>query len=98
MVYGEKCTKFFLNLQYRNTNKNNLQKLVTEDGVIYDSPNYILKEESNYFRQMFCFPSHPLPLNEDYGKELFPNNIKKWKINKCAERSVRRPNYRGITF
>jgi hypothetical protein len=24
---------------------------------------------------MFSFPSHPLPLNEDYGKEFFPNNI-----------------------
>ena len=47
--YGEKCTKFFMNLQYSNANKNNLQKLVTEDGVIYDSPNYILKEEASYF-------------------------------------------------
>jgi hypothetical protein len=59
MEYGEKYTTFFLNLQYRNANKNNLQKLVTEDRVIYDSPNYILKVEENYFRQMFSFPSHP---------------------------------------
>ena len=51
-----------------------------EDGVIYDSPNDILKEEANYFRQMVSFPSHPLPLNEDYGKELFPNNIKHGKL------------------
>jgi hypothetical protein len=29
---------------------------------------------------MFSFPSHPLPLNEDYGKELFPNNKKTWKL------------------
>ena len=79
MEYGEKCTKFFLNLQHRNAHKNNLQKLVTVDGVIYDSLNYILKEEANYFRQMFSFPSHPLPLNEDYGKEFFPNNIKNLK-------------------
>ena len=45
----------------------------------YDSANYILKEEANYFRQMFSFPYHPLPLNEDYGKELFPNNIQNGK-------------------
>jgi hypothetical protein len=44
--------------------------------VIYDSLNDILKEEANYFRQMLFFPSHPLPLNEDYSKEFFPNNIK----------------------
>jgi hypothetical protein len=56
--------------------KNNLQKLVTEDRVINDSLNYILKEEANYFRQMFSFPPHPFPLNEDYGKEFFTNNIK----------------------
>jgi hypothetical protein len=28
---------------------------------------------------MFSFPSHPFWLNEDYGKELFPNNIKNVK-------------------
>jgi hypothetical protein len=56
-----------------------LLKLVTEDGVIDDSPNYILKEEANYFRQMFSFPYHPLPLNEDYGKDFFPNNIQNGK-------------------
>nr|QCF47480.1 putative RNA-dependent DNA polymerase [Erythrocytic necrosis virus] len=76
MEYGEKCTKFFLNLQYRNTLKNNLQKLVTEDRVIYDSPNDILREEANYFQ------SHPLPLNDDYGKEFFPNNIKLTNVQK----------------
>ena len=59
------------------------QKLVTEDGVIYDSLNYIFKVEANYFRQMFSFTSHPLPMNEDYGKDFFPDNI-----NKCTERSV----------
>ena len=41
--------------------KNNLKKLVAEKGVIYDYLNDIFKEEANYF------PSHPLPLNEDYG-------------------------------
>ena len=57
--------QLFLNLPYRNANKNDLHKIVTEDGVIYDSPNDILEEEANYFRQMFTFPSHPFPLNED---------------------------------
>jgi hypothetical protein len=57
----------------------------SEDEVIYDSPNDILKGEANYFRQMFSFSSHPL--NEDYVKELFSNNIKKWTINK-KERKI----------
>jgi hypothetical protein len=38
--YGEKCTTFFLNLQYRNTNKNNLQKLVTEESMILQMEFY----------------------------------------------------------
>jgi hypothetical protein len=53
-----------------------LQKLVIEDGVIYDSLKYISKYEAKYFKQMFSFPFHPLPLNEDYSKEFFPNNKK----------------------
>jgi hypothetical protein len=29
---------------------------------------------------MFSFPSHPLPMNEDYRKEFFPNKIKNGKL------------------
>ena len=45
MEYGEKCTKLFFNLQYRNATNSFLLKLVTNDGVTHDSPNDILKEE-----------------------------------------------------
>ena len=45
MEYGEKCTKLFFNLQNRNATKTNVLKLVTNDGVTHESPNYILKEE-----------------------------------------------------
>jgi hypothetical protein len=45
MEYGEKCTKFSFNLQHRNATKNDLLKLVTNDGVTHDSPNNILKED-----------------------------------------------------
>jgi hypothetical protein len=54
----------FLNLQHRNATKNNLLKLVTNDGGTHDSPNYILKEEAKYFKHLFPFQSPPSPLTE----------------------------------
>ena len=44
--------KFFINIQHRNSAKNNLQKLIT-NGVIHDSPNYILKEKAKYLNDVF---------------------------------------------
>jgi hypothetical protein len=40
-------------IQHRNVTKNNVLKLVTNDGVTHDSPNYILKEEVKYLKNMF---------------------------------------------
>ena len=66
------------------SNTGTLTKIICRNQLLktvaYDSLNYILKEEANYFRQMFSFPSHPFPLNEDYGKEFCPNNIKNGKL------------------
>ena len=39
-------------------------KLITNDGVTHNSPNYILKEEVKYFKNMFSFQSPPSPLTE----------------------------------
>ena len=55
--------KFFY-LQHRDATKNNLLKLVTNDRVNHDSPNYILKEEAKYFKHMFSFQFPPSPLTE----------------------------------
>ena len=64
MEYWEKWTKIIFNIQYRNTTKKNVLKLVTNDGVTQDSPNYILKEEVKYFKNMFSFQTPPSPLTE----------------------------------
>jgi hypothetical protein len=71
MEYGEKCTKAFFNLQYRNTTKENVLKLATNDGVIHDSPNYILKEEVKYLKNMFSFQPPQSPLNETNCMDFF---------------------------
>ena len=51
-----------------------LLKLVTNDGVTHDSPNYILKEEVMYFKNMFSFQSPPSPLTETNFMDIFRNN------------------------
>ena len=61
-------------IQHRNATKNNVLKLVTNDGVMHDSPNDILKEEVKYFKNMFSFQSPPSPLTEVNCMDFFPNN------------------------
>ena len=41
---------------------------------MHDSPNYILKEEVKYFKNMFLFQSPPSPLTETNCMDFFPNN------------------------
>jgi hypothetical protein len=53
MEHRGKCTKLFFHLQHRNATRNNLLKLVANDGVTHDSPNNILKEEAKYFKHIF---------------------------------------------
>jgi hypothetical protein len=53
MEYGGKRSKLFFNRQHIIATRNNLLKLVTNDEVTHDSPNYILKEEEKYFKHMF---------------------------------------------
>ena len=50
-----------------------LLKLLANDGVTHDSPNYILKEEVKYFKNMFSFQSPPSPLIECFSPN---NNVK----------------------
>ena len=50
-----------------------LLKLVTS-GVTHDSPNYILKEEVKYFKNIFSFQAPPSPLTETNCMDFFPNN------------------------
>jgi hypothetical protein len=52
------------NLQQRNATKYVLLKLFTNDGVPHDSPNDILKEKVEYFKNMFSFQSPPSSLTE----------------------------------
>ena len=51
-----------------------------------NAPNYILKEEVMYFKNMFVFQAPPSPLTETNCMDFFTNN--NVKINICRERLI----------
>ena len=63
MEKGEKCTAFFLRLNNRNNHRKNITKLLSEMTCI-TSPEQILAEQVNYFREMYSFNQQPVSLTE----------------------------------
>ena len=61
MEKGEKCTTFFLRLNNRNNHRKNITKLLSEMTCI-TSPEQILAEQVNYFREMYSFNQQPVSL------------------------------------
>ena len=61
---------------YLYATKNYLLKLVTNDVVTHETPNYILKEEVKYFKHMFSFQSPPSLLTDANCMDFLFNNVK----------------------
>lgn len=53
MEKGERCNKFFLDLQKINVSKKNIQKLVKEDTSTITNPVEILQEMESYYKDLF---------------------------------------------
>ena len=51
--HGEKNTKYFLNLEKRNYNKKVITKLKKSDGTEIIDPNHILREEENFYTNLY---------------------------------------------
>lgn len=58
MEMGERCNKFFLTLQRRNSSKKNIQKLIMNDGKILITPDEILNEIEKYCTQLYTEDIH----------------------------------------
>ena len=50
---GEKCTKYFLNLEKRNYNSKNLDRLETQHGTIVMEPQEILNEQKLFYQKLY---------------------------------------------
>lgn len=55
---GERSTKYFLNMQYRNVVKKNVMKLIIGNKII-EEPKEILMEQHEYFYKLYSFQSSP---------------------------------------
>ena len=51
--YGEKNTRYFLNLEKRKAEKKRIVELYLEDGTVTENQDTILKEEENFFSSVF---------------------------------------------
>ena len=53
LEYGEKPSKYFLNLEKRNYNMKVINKLVNNNGEIITEANEILKEQYDFYRKLY---------------------------------------------
>ena len=51
--YGEKNTRYFLNLEKRRGGKENINKLKLNDGTETEDQEVILKEEEKFYRSLY---------------------------------------------
>ena len=51
--HGEKCTKYFLNLEKRNFNSKNLDRLEIPSGNIITNPKQILHEQKTFYQKLY---------------------------------------------
>ena len=62
---GEKNTKYFLNLEKYNFNRETITRLHTHEGVIVTHDNDILKEEKHFYQALYTESGAQL--------DVFPN-------------------------
>ena len=51
--YGEKNTRYFLNLEKRRGEQKNINKLKLNDGTKTEDQEVILKEEEKFYRSLY---------------------------------------------
>ena len=83
---GEKCTKYFLNLEKRNYNSKNLDRLETQHGNIVTEPQEILHEQKTFYQKLYTttrlepFIGEKIP--EFFGQDIeIPKVSEEMKIN-----------------
>jgi len=58
--YGERNSRYFINLEKRNQKQKVITKLITDNGDVLTSGNDILNEEKAFYQQLYssCNPDH----------------------------------------
>jgi hypothetical protein len=62
--YGERNSKFFLNLEKRNHNMKSITKLIKENEEEISEPKQILKYEEEFYKNLYSSPGSKYTVNE----------------------------------
>lgn len=62
---GERCTKYFLNIEKRNASNKCIQGLILENNVFTTDPKVILQEEKIFFENLYKADDDWSPINEN---------------------------------
>ena len=71
---GEKSTKYFLNLEKRNFNNKNLDRLMLQNGDISTNCEQILEEEKRFYQKLYT-TTHLVSTVEERIPDFLGNNI-----------------------
>jgi len=72
MEQGEKCTKFFMNLNGRGHVRKNMTKLVKPDSSVVIDPEEILRQQTKFYADLYTFKDPPMSLDSDVFLPFFP--------------------------
>ena len=72
--FGEKSTKYFLNLEKRNYNNKKIEVLQLKDGSRVTDPQKILLEEQKFYKELYT--SENLDPDEATLNSFFPESVK----------------------
>jgi hypothetical protein len=69
--FGEKNTKYFLNLEKRNYNNKCISKLINEEQVTITDSNEILNYETKFYKKLYTIPEHEGNITRENCMEEF---------------------------
>ena len=77
---GEKCTKYFLNLEKNRSNSNTIFSIKGENGVVHILPDEILDYVHNHFNQLYSLENNASN-EDDFTREFLHSNNEQTFLN-----------------
>ena len=69
--HGERCTSYFVNLEKQRANNKQMNSLLTEDGTLVETQDEILKETTNFYKQLYTSEK-----TDDLAQDYLLNKLK----------------------
>ena len=91
-LYGEKPTKYFLNLEKQKFISKTLYRVKNSQNEIIDEPEMVLQEIKNYFKQLYTSKG---PISKEYLKKLQMPQISNYTPRRVLSAKNISKNYRS---